>query len=162
KLSRLARQLSGVFLSEEEEEEEEEEAVRDTVPGGQDEEDQHAAEGQLVEQLLDCEDEDEGEGDGGETPEGSSPPKEADPPPVRTGSRLSGEACLVWRESPSPAPTLSKRKPALISLQSPGTARTPLQPLGGGNSPRLVLSHRQVMCKPPPPLPSFSASPQWE
>ncbi|XP_060679154.1 cell division cycle-associated protein 3 [Hemiscyllium ocellatum] len=141
RLSRLARQLSGVFLRDDEEEEVA--AERDALPGGRDAEDQCEAEDPLVEQLLDCEE--EGEADGAETPtvrERSPPQQEAAPPSVRTG--LSGEASLVYRESPSPAaPTLSKRKP-LISFQSPGTVRSPLQPLAGGNSPHLALAHRQI------------------
>ncbi|XP_048476933.1 cell division cycle-associated protein 3 isoform X2 [Rhincodon typus] len=148
KLNHLVRQLSGVFVSEEAEGHLP--AERGDGAGDDDKEEEEGASGTAVDQLLDCEEEG---GDGSELPTSDQDDGETWPAPKEmaaatipsgTGPARPGNRPLVWTDSLPRGPTAAKRNPAPGKLPAPGTIRSPLQPLAGGNSPGSALGLRQI------------------
>ncbi|XP_041038518.1 cell division cycle-associated protein 3, partial [Carcharodon carcharias] len=150
KLSQLVRQLSGVFISQEPEGEASE-------GGGEEEEEEEEgsdASELPVDELLDCEEEEDGQAEEMGVPLASEP--KADPtketPPTPKGLAAAAVAAAEGTPQqgcshprsllPQPGPQVTKWKQAKAALL-PGTRRSPLRLLRDDNSPSSVLARRQ-------------------
>ncbi|XP_078393503.1 cell division cycle-associated protein 3 [Cetorhinus maximus] len=158
KLSRLVRQLSGVFISPEPEGEASEGKDDDEEEEEEEEEEETGASEVPLDQLLDCEEEDDEQAKerGVPLPPGpeAGPTKESLPAPkglAAAAAAASGnaegapqQACSQPRTlPPQPGPQVMKRKQVKAAL-APVTGRSPLRVLRDDNSPSSVLARRQV------------------